>query len=208
MTTGTETTMAAETDATDDKQILDYPDQILDHNYDGIEEYDNPMPGWWVWLFIGTVVWSGVYVGGIWLGYIDSYDEALAASQAEIKQLRLATEEAAPEVTQDTLAAAVDDPALLQAGEGAYKTNCASCHGQQGEGLIGPNLTDDYWLHGGALTEIYATVETGVTAKGMPAWEGILTPEELIGVTAYIRTLHGTEPAGAKEPEGEAVTIE
>lgn len=182
----------------------EYPDIVLDHNYDGIREYDNPMPGWWKWLFFLSVVWSAVYVAGIILGYVPDYGERLARGQAEIEDRRLAHAAEKTEVSPEMLAAAVQDEAALAEGEGIFKMSCANCHGKQGEGMIGPNLTDDYWIHGGSLMAMYTTVDEGVVEKGMPARGGAgISDEELVAVIAYMDTLRGTSPEGAKGPEGE-----
>ncbi len=193
--------------ATDPKGRSDsqYADELLDHNYDGIREYDNPMPGWWKWLFYATIVWAAIYFVGINLGYLPTYEDDLAASQAELQAMRDQHQQASPSVDQAFLAKAAEDPAVVDAGKAAYMTNCASCHGQKGEGLIGPNLTDKYWLHGGELTDIHKVVKEGVAANGMPAWDGVLTQDDIVGVVAYVDTLQGTNPPNAKEPQGEPV---
>ncbi len=185
------------------------PDQVIaGHRYDGIQEYDNPMPGWWVWLFIGTIVFSGVYVAGLhFFGFIDSYQDDLAGRRQEIAVTRAAYEQANPtfEADETSLAQFVADEAAADAGKAHYATYCASCHGDAGQGLIGPNLTDDYWIHGGRNTDIFEVLTVGVAAKGMPAWDAVLSGEQRAQVIAFIRTLGGTQPAGAKQPEGELV---
>ncbi|QDG53680.1 c-type cytochrome [Persicimonas caeni] len=182
-----------------------YADELLDHNYDGIQEYDNPMPGWWKAIFYITIVWAAVYFVGINMGYIPTYQDDLERGQAELQAMRDKHQQEAPAVDAAMLAQAVEDEAMLADGKAAFMTNCASCHGQKGEGLIGPNLTDKYWLHGGELTDIHKVVKDGVTAKGMPAWGNILTQDEVVGVVAYIETIKGTNPPNAKEPQGEPV---
>ena len=182
----------------------EYPDILLDHNYDGIQEYDNPMPGWWKWIFWVTVVWSVIYVAGILLGYVPDYEEQLAAGQAEIQQRKAEAKAATPEVDQAMIEKAIANEDALATGEAVFKTSCATCHGKKGEGLIGPNLTDKYWIHGGSLMAVYKTVEEGVPDKGMPARGGAaISQDELVAVIAYVDTLRGTDPAGAKKPEGE-----
>jgi cytochrome c oxidase cbb3-type subunit 3 len=107
--------------------------------------------------------------------------------------------------TTEELVAAAKSPDLVAAGEKQFRTSCAACHGERGEGLIGPNLTDRHWIHGGKLTEIYTSVVNGVAGKGMPPWGRALPPDRLQGVVAYIRTLQGTNPPGGKPPEGQPV---
>ena len=182
-----------------------YQDELLDHEYDGIREYDNPMPGWWKWMFYATIVWAVIYFVGINLGYVPTYEDDLAAGQAELQVMRDKHELESPTVDQAMLAEAAADEQAIATGKEAYATNCASCHGQKGEGLIGPNLTDKYWLHGGSLADIHTTVKEGVTEKGMPAWGGMLTQDQVIGVVAFIDSIKGTDPPNAKEPQGEPV---
>lgn len=179
---------------------------IAGHSYDGIKEYDNPMPGWWVWTFIATIVFAVFYFVGIeFFGWINTYEDDLQASLEELAVIREAHAAANPSFTVDeaTLIGFLEDPAAIESGQGVYTTYCAACHGNDGQGTIGPNLTDDYWIHGGALTDIFEVVTTGVAARGMPPWDGSLTPEQRAQVTAYIRSIRGTDPANAKAPEGE-----
>jgi cytochrome c oxidase cbb3-type subunit 3 len=95
------------------------------------------------------------------------------------------------------------DAGMIAAGKGIYDGNCASCHGAAGEGLVGPNLTDEFWIHGGGIKNIFKTIKYGVPAKGMIAWQGQLNPEAMQKVSSYVMTLQGTKPANAKEPQGE-----
>lgn len=187
----------------------DSHDQLIQgHSYDGIKEYDNPMPGWWIWLFWICIAFSVVYYAGItWFDFVDTYYDDLAQSQQELQAVRAAYAEANPtfEATPEALAEYVGTESHISAGAETYTANCASCHGQQGEGLIGPNLTDKYWIHGGTNVDIFNILTDGVAAKGMPAWEASLTPEERAELVAYIRSLEGTNPPNAKEPQGELV---
>jgi cytochrome c oxidase cbb3-type subunit 3 len=184
-----------------------YKDEVLDHEYDGILEYDNPMPGWWVALFVLTVIWAGVYVVGIGFGKLPEYGDDLRAGQQELAEMRLAYERSQPPVVIDeaSLLAAAEDPAQIASGGEVYTTYCASCHGDLGQGMVGPNLTDDHWLHGNKAMQIHAVVRDGVDGKGMPAWGSIITPKQSIQVVAYVTSLHGTNPANPKAPEGERI---
>lgn len=178
-------------------------DRLLDHEYDGIQEYDNPMPRWWVNIFWATIIFSVLYainVGpiGSGPGRIAQYEAAVAAAAARQPQGGGAVEAA-------QLAALAADPQALALGKAAYDKNCAACHRPDGGGLIGPNLTDDHWLHGGSLADVYRSVSEGVLDKGMPAWSKILKPDELAAVTAYVASLRGSNPADAKAPQGELV---
>ena len=182
--------------------------EISGHRYDGIREYDNPMPGWWLWLFWATIVFGIVYFLGINVfGFVDSYADDLEQSMAELQQIRDDYKAANPSAAIDSaaLAAAVADPARVTAGADLYAAQCAVCHGPQGQGLIGPNMTDAYWIHGGSNMDIYRVISEGVGAKGMPPWEAIYTADERASITAYVRSLVGTNPPNAKEAQGELV---
>jgi cytochrome c oxidase cbb3-type subunit 3 len=182
-----------------------YEDKILeDHDYDGIHEYDNPMPSWWKGMFVVTVIWSGIYCGGQLLGYIPTYEGDLHVAQGELEQLRLAAAAARPplHIDEAMLLAAAKDDAKLSEGAMVYASTCASCHGDQGQGLIGPNLTDKYWIYGGEPMKILHTIQKG-TPNGMPPWEAIVTPEQTVALVGHIQKLQGTNPPNPKEPQGE-----
>lgn len=185
----------------DDQDLI-----IKGHRYDGIKEYDNPMPGWWVWIFWGTAVFAVIYVLGIEVfGFVNTYEDDLAASQAELAVIRenYAAENQVFEPSEEAIAVYIGDEAKISAGATTYTTYCAACHGNVGQGLIGPNLTDDYWIHDNDNVTIFNIITNGVVEKGMTPWGGILTPEQRAEVVAYVRTLHGTNPPDGKEPQGE-----
>lgn len=183
------------------------PDVVIEgHNYDGIREYDNPMPGWWLGIFWVTVLFAPLYFLGVHVfGFINTYEEDLAEGQAELQAVREEYERANPSFTADeaSIAAYIGDAGHIEAGSQLFATNCAACHGNAGQGLIGPNLTDDYWIHGNRNTDLFTVITDGVIEKGMTPWGNILTPEQRAQVIAFIRSIHGTEPEGAREPQGE-----
>lgn len=175
-------------------------DRLIEHSYDGIQEYDNPMPAWWVTIFWLTIIFAAVYylnvIGiGSGKGRIAEYDAAMAAAAAEHPVV-------ASTVTPEQLLAMAADPKAVEEGKEVFAKNCAACHAADGGGLIGPNLTDDAWIHGGTIDKIHATIVAGVLAKGMPAWGQMLKPEDVDQVTAYVWSLHGTTPAKPKVAEG------
>lgn len=181
---------------------------ILGHHFDGIREYDNPMPGWWIWIFWVTIIIAPIYVLGVHVfGYINSYEDDLQEDMGELQEIRMAYETATPSSSFDveTLAAYAEDPAAIEAGGQTYQTYCLPCHGAAGEGGIGPNLTDDYWIHGNQLTDMFQVVTQGVVDKGMTPWDGILTPEQRAQVVAFVHSLHGTTPPNAKAPQGDLI---
>lgn len=173
---------------------------LIEHNYDGIQEYDNPLPRWWVYLFYATIVFSILYLlnvpgVGIGKGRIANYEADMAAWKA-------AHPEPEGGASPEQLAALATDQAALATGKQVYATNCASCHRADGGGMIGPNLTDDYWIHGSSLPEIHTTIVEGVLAKGMPNWGKLLKPDQVNAVTVYVASLKGSNPANPKAPEG------
>lgn len=178
-------------------------DKLLEHEYDGIREYDNPLPRWWLWIFYVTIVFVPFYYFapspfGEGKGVVADYEAEVAALQS--------TQAPAPEpaLSDDALLALASKEEVREEGEELYAKQCASCHRADGGGLIGPNLTDDAWIHGGAPTEIHATIVNGVLAKGMPPWGRLLKPEEVDALTAYVLSLKGTNPPNAKAAEGPA----
>lgn len=179
-------------------------DRILDHDYDGIQEFDNPMPRWWLNVLYVTILFCVLYVlnfipgVGSGPGRIARYEAEMARAQ----DIREAEAKAHP-VTAEGIVALSHDAAALARGRDRFKATCSPCHREDGGGNIGPNLTDDYWLHGGDPARIATTVAQGVPAKGMPAWGNVLKPDDLTAVTAYVLTLRGTHPATPKAPQGE-----
>lgn len=184
-----------------------YDDVLTSHSYDGIQEFDNPMPAWWTWIFVGSCIWAGVYVVGINLNFIPDYQDDLQAQMEEQREIEAIMAAEVPPLTPEMLARAIDKEGVAEAGESVFTMNCAACHGTRGEGQIGPNLTDNAWLHGNDLADIHRVIEEGVPSKGMPAWGPILQREDMIAVIAYVETLRGTDIEG-KAPEGEVYADE
>lgn len=154
-------------------------DQVLGHadEADGIEEYDNALPDWWLGLLWFTVIWAAAYT----LHYHFIADRS--------QEKRLASELAAAEARwpqPKSDAPFVVTAALAEAGEAIYKTNCVACHGPELKGGIGPDLTDDVWIHGSSPDSVLKTIRDGVATKGMPTWGPILGPEKTRQVAAYI----------------------
>lgn len=178
---------------------------VLEHEYDGIVEYDNPMPAWWKNMFWGTFLFSLGYffwfhLGGNGVSVREAYEAEVAEAAALAAQKSLGQE-----VSEESLAALLSDEGSLKEAAAKFAGVCSPCHGEEGQGLIGPNLTDDHWIHGSAsLMDIYGVIANGVPEKGMPPWERQLTPDELRKVTAYVGTMRGTHVPG-KAPEGNPV---
>lgn len=183
-------------------------DKLLDHNYDGIQEYDNDLPKWWVWLFVITVVWGFGYV--VWFHFTGrpTPTEQLALDMAEIEKMKAAHEAAKPvgsAPSDEQMFAFAKDKTVTGRGAAVFAAKCVVCHGPAAGGLIGPNLTDSHWIHGGNPSQIRQVVENGVLAKGMLAWKGVLTDSEITDVIAFVLSLKGSNPANPKPPEGDFV---
>ena len=176
---------------------------LIAHYYDGIEELDNPIPGWFMWLFYTSIAFAVCYL-------LIYHVFNAAPLQYEEYRIELAQADAAKKVFLSKAANRVDensvklvhDPAVLASGKAIFMSTCAACHGDHAQGNVGPNLTDDYWLHGHKISDLFKTIKYGVLAKGMPTWEKQLSPKQISDVANYIKSLHGTKPAGAKEPQG------
>ncbi|PRD55736.1 cbb3-type cytochrome c oxidase N-terminal domain-containing protein [Sphingobacterium gobiense] len=189
------------------RPIEEEKDLEIDHEYDGIKELDNPVPAWFNALFYSTITFGIVYllvyhVFGWGPNQDQEYQREMALAE-KAKQEFLA--QSANLVDESTIEVDVTG-ALAASGKGIYMANCAVCHGNVGEGGIGPNLTDEYWLHGGDIKDVFAVVKYGVPEKGMVPWEQTLTPGQIAEVSNYIITLAGTNPPNPKEPQGEKVT--
>lgn len=167
---------------------------LTEHSYDGIQELDNPLPRWWVYLFYATIVFAIGYFTYYGFGIGPNLQEELASNM----QVKKPGE--AQLLDYDALE---KDVAKQAAGKLIYAAKCASCHAPDGGGLIGPNLTDAHWIHGqGKLADIILVVQKGVPEKGMLSWESLLSPADLTAVAVYVRHLSGTTPATPKAPEG------
>ena len=175
----------------------DEQDRVI-HECDGIKEYDNRLPNWWLYTLYGAIVFAVVY----WFQYhVFRASDLPGASYAKEMAAEKAREEATP-VSVEALVTASKDNSAVATGKDVFGQNCAACHGANGAGNIGPNLTDAYWLHGGAPDRVFKTIYEGVPAKGMPAWKGPLGKERIQSVVGYLLTIQNTNVAG-KGPEGD-----
>jgi cytochrome c oxidase cbb3-type subunit 3 len=180
--------------------------KLTDHNYDGIQEYDNPMPGWWVWLFVATAVFSLVY----WL-YFETgvegrsiFDE-YGRHQASVMTVKFGEiGELQPDAA--TILTYMQDPKWLAVGKATYNANCVSCHGIDGGGGIGPNLTDNHWKGVRSIEDIANVIKNGAANGAMPAWGSRFNhPNVLVLTSAYVASLRGSSPGNPKAPEGVVV---
>lgn len=190
-----------------DETKSQYDIPIAGHEYDGIQEFDNPLPRWWVQMFYLTIAFAigyyGYYEFGPGKGLSEEFEQEFAANQIARAQKTPSNPSGSGEGAQARLVALVKDPSQREKGKAVYTGKCASCHGPQGQGSIGPNLTDDHWIHGGSLADIAKSVSQGVPDKGMPPWKAMLSPEELDSVVVYVKSIKGTQPPNPKAPQGE-----
>ncbi|WP_375586413.1 cbb3-type cytochrome c oxidase N-terminal domain-containing protein [Cyclobacterium xiamenense] len=189
------------------KPIEKEQDIQLDHSYDGIVELDNFMPPWLKYVFYLTIVFAVVYfvnysVLGIGKTQYEEYDEELAIAALEEEQRG---ESMLASIDETTVEFDATTPSI-EAGKELYTGNCAACHAMDGGGGVGPNLTDEYWIHGGDIKDVFTVVKYGVVEKGMIPWQDQLSPEQMQQVASYVLTLQGTTPANPKEPQGEKYT--
>lgn len=178
----------------------------LVHEYDGIIELDNQLPRWWLLTLFGAVA----FAAGYWLYYhsyqrddlpLAAYNRQKAAElAAEAEQLKLAGE-----VTPELLTKLSQDPATVEQGKAVFAEVCVTCHAEGGRGNIGPNLTDDYWLHGHEPLAVYGTIRNGYLPKQMPAWGKTLGEARVRAVAAFVLTIQGTNVAGGKAPQGDKI---
>ncbi len=178
-------------------------DIMLQHAHDGIYELDNRLPPWWINMFFITIVWAVGYMyyyhwGGNGLSQKEEYQEEVEMAK---KQIAIALAGKANSVDESNVTI-VSESSLVAEGELIYKNSCAACHGQLGEGGVGPNFTDDYWIHGGGIKDLFKTIKYGVPEKGMISWQAQLKPGDMQNVASYILSLRGTNPPNQKEAQG------
>lgn len=180
---------------------------MLAHEYDGIQETDYPMPFWMWGIFYACIIFALIYALHYLSGAGESVEEAYTRKWAKLEKLREDVKKNAV-IDVEKIKAFLADEIAINEGKIDYMQKCAACHASQGQGLVGPNLTDKYWIHGGTLESIAKVIRNGVVEKGMLAWGDSLSEEQIYKLTAYIKTLEGSNPHNAKDPEGELYTGE
>ncbi|MGZ3891226.1 MAG: cbb3-type cytochrome c oxidase N-terminal domain-containing protein [Mucilaginibacter sp.] len=176
---------------------------IMEHEYDGIQELDNPTPAWFMYLFYGTIIFAICYllIYHVFDAAPLQYEEYKNEMAVAAKEKAIFLSKAANRVDENTVKLTTD-AAVLSSGKALFTERCVACHGANGQGMIGPNLTDDFWLHGNKISDVFKTIKYGVASKGMPTWETQLTPKQISDVANYVESIHGTKPANPKEPQG------
>lgn len=189
------------------KPISEERDIELDHNYDGIKELDNKLPPWWLYSFYASIVFAFGYM--IYYHVLDGENQTMEF-ESEMMAAKIAVEEYkknAPDLIDAESVTLLTEASDLEAGATIYQNNCMACHAADGGGGIGPNLTDEHWILGGGVKNVFHTVsEGGRAGKGMVAWKSILKPTEIQQVASYILSLQGSAPANPKEAEGDVWT--
>lgn len=183
----------------DDKDLI-----IQGHDYDGIQELDHPLPGWWMATFFITIIFSFIY----WIHYEFSGGQTIKEElQKDLARIETLKKNRPPaQDSEDELIKLVNSATAMDQGKAVFGAKCAVCHGQKLEGSIGPNLTDEYWLHGkGNVASISEVIRKGVLDKGMPNWDGQLKDEEIKSVAAFVYSQAGSNPPNAKGPQGDKV---
>jgi cytochrome c oxidase cbb3-type subunit III len=183
------------------------PPGTVVHRYDGIEEHDNRLPRWWLFTLYSAIAFAALY----WFGEqkVRAFPTPREHYDVVMREERMAQARAgggkAPR--PEALSGLSHDAEVVGRGKALFASTCAACHGPAGGGGIGPNLTDEYWLHGGKPENIYARVHDGVPAKGMPSWGPQLGGEKVATITAFVLSIKNTHAPGGKAPQGEQETL-
>lgn len=192
--------------------MSDIKDEILDekliegHEYDGIKELDNPLPRWWLWLFFFSIIFAIFYYFHYEIGGGLSSDESLNQDLAEISERKSNVAKLAPQSNSLGVEEILKNPDQLAEGKKVFIQFCAACHGNQGQGIIGPNLTDAYWIHSkGEFESIITAIKGGFPVKGMPPWEALIPADQIPKIAAFVVSLKGTSPPDPKAPQGDKI---
>lgn len=182
-------------------------DLVMDHAYDGILELDNPTPPWFMGLFYGTIGFGLIYLFLFHVVAVADLPATEYRKEMAVAELQRATyiKKIAGSINENTVVVAKDAKSL-DAGRAIFTQSCVACHGPAGQGGVGPNLTDDYWLHGGSMKAVFHTISEGVPEKGMMSWKKQLNPLQVQQVASFILSLRGTRPANPKAPQGQKET--
>jgi len=173
---------------------------LLGHEIDGIRELDNKLPRWWVWLFYLTIIFSVYYM--VYYHVVRAGDLMDTEYRKEMQKGETIKAVAMNSFEQNLATMEPSkDAVVLATGKATFQKLCAPCHRPDGGGLVGPNLCDDYWIHGSNFVDNVKTIWNGVPNKGMVTWKGTLKPAEITAVASYIYTFRGTHPTNPKPPE-------
>ncbi len=189
-----------------DKKLVDelLGEDLLDHDYDGIMELDNDLPPWWLYMFYGTIVAATIYLIAFFgMGKFDQIEELDAEYAVAEEQIVKYKEANGPGIDESSVVLAAD-AAQIEDGKSIYTKNCVACHAANGGGGVGPNFTDDAWIHGSSINEVFKVIKYGVPEEGMIPWESQLNPEQMQNVASFILTeFKGKNVEGGKAPQGD-----
>lgn len=179
-------------------------DNEVVHSYGDIQEYDNKLPNWWLYTLYGTVI----FAIGYWFSFhvFETGELPMRAYRREMAEIAAKQGKALP-VTAEALVDLSKSGAAVTEGLAAYTQNCVPCHGPQGGGGIGPNLTDEFWIHGGGPSQIYESIRDGFAAKGMPAWGQQLGDKRVQSIAAYVLSIRNSNVPGGKAPQGDKFAL-
>ncbi|MFK7001320.1 cbb3-type cytochrome c oxidase N-terminal domain-containing protein [Flavobacterium oreochromis] len=186
------------------RKVEEENELIMNHNYDGIQELDNVLPPWWVYLFYGTIAFALIYLVRFhMLGHDDQtaeFEKEMAIAKVQVEEYK----KTAPDLMDKEKVTLLTDAESINAGKTIFQTNCIACHKADGGGAIGPNLTDNHWILGGGIKNVFNTImEGGRAGKGMIAWKDQIKPSDIQKIASYVLSLQGTNPPGGKAPEGD-----
>ena len=173
----------------------------LGHDYDGIRELDNRLPPWWLYGFYLTIIVAGIYLYRFHISHtgptgVEEYETAVAKADLEVKEYLKSKGDAVDENTVTLLT----DPGDIAEGKTFFLKSCVACHNEGGAGNVGPNLTDDYWLHGGDIKSVFKAIRYGINA--MPQWQNSYSNKQIAELASYVKSLKGSKPANPKAPQG------
>jgi cytochrome c oxidase cbb3-type subunit 3 len=179
----------------DKKQV----DRLRPHSFDGIQEYDNSLPKWWLYLFYVTIAFTPIYLVYYHVANAPGLQDELKADM-DLMQTQMQVNASASSATD--LVQLSQNAEIVASGRAEYAITCAPCHGEQGQGVIGPNLTDAFWIHGSSAEAVHKSIAEGIVEKGMPAWLQVLGHDKVNAITAFVLSIKNTKIAGGKEPQG------
>ena len=182
-------------------------EEVRHHTFDGIQEYDNPLPTWWLVVFWLCIAASAFYLVYYHLGPGESVEGQYNRNMLVVSDMQMKEILKLGPITNQTINGLKADQSKMLAAQALFQGKCGPCHGNRGEGNIGPNLTDDFWLHGALPTQIYRTIMEGVPAKGMLSWKTQLPVGQILTLAAYVDTLKGTSPPNPKAPQGDRFDV-
>jgi len=186
------------------RPLSEEKDITMEHKFDDIVELDNPTPGWFMLMFYGTIVFAVAYMlyyHVLSYGPLQHEEYAIEMETAKAEKLKYLASSAGN--IDENSVKITSESGVISAGQAIYNANCVACHGDKGQGVVGPNLTDEFWVHGGKISSVFKTIKYGVPEKGMISWEKTLSPKQISEVSNFVLSLKGSKPANAKAAQGD-----